>query len=74
MITCNLIMSLSFGEEDLLTFLSANLYIKESIKWGSVLWLGDKKQLERLIFSENGINVYENYVLNFILWKMLNWN
>lgn len=60
-------MSLSFGEEDLLTFLSANLYIKESIKWGSVLWLGDKKQLERLIFSENGINVYENYVLNFIL-------
>lgn len=67
MITCNLIMSLSFGEEDLLTFLSANLYIKESIKWGSVLWLGDKKQLERLIFSENGINVYENYVLNFIL-------
>lgn len=33
MVTCNLIMSLSFSKEDLLIFISANLYVKESIKW-----------------------------------------
>lgn len=33
MVTCNLIMSLSFGKEDLLIFISTNLYFKESIKW-----------------------------------------
>lgn len=26
-------MSLSFGKEDLLIFISTNLYFKESIKW-----------------------------------------
>lgn len=67
LITCNLIMSLFFGEEDLLIFTYVILYIKESIIRNYSLGEVIKKVLERFTFFENKIKEYDNYVFNFIL-------
>lgn len=72
MITCNLInliMSLFFSEEDLLTFTYVILYIKESIIWKCSLSVVIRKVLERFTFSENKINEYDNCVFNFYFMK-----